>query len=268
MTQWYVRHGPYSDRNAVTAETRDEAARLWSLACGFTQLPVHEGRGTYRHAGTQSGPGEPAPTFRVYLPRTTEGRGDDEFAWVVTLANQHPAGSWAVRELTLTHPETPEVHVGRADLAIITPGFTCGYEIKTARDKLTHFPVQLPKYAPQFDAWHLAVASKHVAEARTLAPTEWGLIELKDDGTLTVLRVALTGQGHFNVERLLWTLTGEDLLALFQLFFKGWPRKTTRAVLIAYLLKARPEQVLEMALRHIHTRGHLRMQSWKVGGVR
>ncbi|MBB5379292.1 hypothetical protein HNQ07_004807 [Deinococcus metalli] len=171
-----------------------------------------------------------------------------------------------MRELTLTHPEAPEVHVGRADLAILTPGFTCGYEIKTAQDKLTHLPAQLAKYAPQFDAWHLAVATGHVAEARTLAPTTWGLIELKDDGTFAVLRAAHTGKGHFNVERLLWTLTGEDLLTLYQLFYTRWPHKTTRAVLIKYLLKARPEQVLELALRHIRTRGHLRMQSWKVGG--
>ncbi|MBB5379291.1 hypothetical protein HNQ07_004806 [Deinococcus metalli] len=92
MTQWYVRHGPYGDREALTADTRDDAARQWSLACGFRQPPVHEGRGTYRHEGTHTGPGEPAPTFRVYPPRSTEGRGKDELTWVVTLANRHPWG--------------------------------------------------------------------------------------------------------------------------------------------------------------------------------
>jgi len=55
---------------------------------------------------------------------------------------------------------------------------------------------------------------------------------------------------QFNTERLLWTLPGEDLLDLFRLFFKGWPRKTTRAALITHLLRAQPDRVMEAALQH------------------
>ncbi|WP_147363316.1 hypothetical protein [Deinococcus sp. RM] len=60
-------------------------------------------------------------------------------------------------------------------------------------------------------------------------------------------------------------MPGEDLLDLFRLFFKGWPRKTTRAALITHLLRAQPDRVMEAALQHIHVRGHQRMQSWRVG---
>lgn len=267
MTLWYVRHGPYGDRDEVIADTRDAAALVWSMRCGFTSPPMHEGRGTYRHEGTASGTDTPPPpTFRVYLPRRSEARGQDERAAVLALAARHARGSWAVRELTLTHPEHPSIHVGRADLVIITPGATCGYEIKTARDTLAHFPAQLPNYTPQFDAWHLAVATRHLAEARTLAPAAWGLIELEESGRCVVHRAARRGRGHFNVERLLWTLAGEDLLALFPLFFKGYPRKTTRAALITQLLRPRPDLVMHAALCRIRERGGLRMQAWRVAG--
>lgn len=267
LNTWSVKHGPYGERDTVKAASRDDAALAWARQRNPAALPpVHLGRGQYQLRVSLAGQEFPGDTIRVYTPRSTEGRGADERTAVLALARRHARfGGWAVREFPLSDASHPGAHVGRADLALFSGATATGYEIKTARDTLGHFPRQRPLYEHLFDACHLAVTARHLEEARALTPLFWGLILLSETHEVErVVRAARPRQGRLSLAHLLWALWSEDLLILVNRFYGRLPAKRTREALIGLLLRAPEAQVREAAFERLRDRGGRRVQAWQV----
>lgn len=76
----------------------------------------------------------------------------------------------------------------RADVAILSPTFAIGVEIKAKTDNLNRLRNQVVGYDLIFDANWVAVDSKHLSGAIEIIPRYWGILVLTNDGEMQVWR--------------------------------------------------------------------------------
>jgi hypothetical protein len=67
----------------------------------------------------------------------------------------------------------------RADIAVLN-GKLIGYEIKTDKDKLHRLPDQIQAYNEVFDSSFIVTSTKHLAKAKAIIPTWWGIYLIED----------------------------------------------------------------------------------------
>lgn len=109
----------------------------------------------------------------------------------------------------------------RVDTAVFNGAFS-GYEIKSASDTLRRLPKQVEMYSAVLDYAYLVVASNHVAHARTLLPSWWGIIEAVPVGGSVDLRHRRKARWNSRVDAFtLCTLLWRDE-ALEELEARGW----------------------------------------------
>jgi hypothetical protein len=96
----------------------------------------------------------------------------------------------------------------RIDVAVINGEFH-GFELKSAKDTLERLPSQAALYSEVFDRVTLVVAEKHVAKARRLIPSWWGISTARDmQGEVRLHQSRLAKQNPrpqpIQIARLLW----------------------------------------------------------------
>lgn len=122
-----------------------------------------------------------------------------------------PSNILMVDELGLVHAQS------RIDFAVFN-GHLHGYEIKSANDTLSRLPRQLSYYEVALQKLTLVVATRHVDEAISFAPSWCGLIEVIEGprGGLTFAsrrRAVLNpGVDPFSMAHLLWKPEAQNLL--------------------------------------------------------
>ncbi len=75
----------------------------------------------------------------------------------------------------------------RADIAVISDLMHC-YEIKSGRDSLTRLARQIPAYGAIFDRVTIVTEAAHLARARSIIPSWWGILEAKKKAESVLLR--------------------------------------------------------------------------------
>lgn len=74
----------------------------------------------------------------------------------------------------------------RVDVAVVNGALT-GYELKSSRDRLDRLPNQVEIYGRILDYAYLVVADVHLARARAMLPSWWGLMVAKEVAGSVVL---------------------------------------------------------------------------------
>jgi hypothetical protein len=67
----------------------------------------------------------------------------------------------------------------RVDIAVVN-GLLHGYEIKSDRDSLRRLVKQVDVYSAVLDRATVVVGDRHLASARTLVPTWWGVVHCRE----------------------------------------------------------------------------------------
>lgn len=149
----------------------------------------------------------------------------------------------------------------RADLATLNGSFH-GYEIKSARDTLERLPRQVDAYNAVFERATLVGAECHLAEARPVVPTWWGIIRARSTEagiSLTRLRQSRPNPAPKPqaVAALLWKQEALEILTFLGL--ATGMRSKPMADLIEQLAAAvTPERLSELVRQAIRARGDWR----------
>lgn len=119
-------------------------------------------------------------------------------------------------ELVREHASSPDTLVleefgckeARADLAVVNGVLHC-YEIKSGRDSLTRLKNQIPAYSAVFDNVTLVLEKNHLAKAREVIPSWWGIMLASIEGSSVRLRSIRTSRDNKRLDglalsRMLW----------------------------------------------------------------
>lgn len=109
----------------------------------------------------------------------------------------------------------------RVDVAVVN-GALSGFEIKSARDRLTRLPAQVVTYSKVLDHAVLVVAENHLKEARRQIRPWWGVRVARMVNGQTILETARPAKQNPNIDpyalaQLLWKQEAIDLLAMREL---------------------------------------------------
>lgn len=154
----------------------------------------------------------------------------------------------------------------RADLAVLN-GVSHGYEIKSSRDTLHRLSRQVDAYNAVFERATLVSAERHIAKARLVIPTWWGIVKAESPGNgVSLIRLR---QPRLNpaperqaIAALLWR--PEALRLLSQLGLDGEMRSKPMSVLIERLAESiSTERLSELVRQALRARG-----DWQVAARR
>lgn len=88
-----------------------------------------------------------------------------------------------------------------ADVAVFN-GTSSVYEIKTDLDSFARLPTQLADYRTRAEFVHVVVSNERAAAAEKIVPNGVGLLALRRNGSLTVVREAESNRDRLDVEHL------------------------------------------------------------------
>jgi len=110
-----------------------------------------------------------------------------------------------------------EQHMGdsRADLMILDDTSTV-YEVKTDLDQFVRLPAQLTNYCYHAEFVYVVVSEKRAVNALTHIPAHVGLMAVQNDGSLRVVRQAISNMGDIKHDQLFRLLRGKEVHQLIK----------------------------------------------------
>jgi hypothetical protein len=138
----------------------------------------------------------------------------------------------------------------RIDVAVIGASLV-GYEIKSDADTFTRFSNQIHAYNRIFDSIHLVCGARHLAAARLIIPSWWGLsVATRDnDGSvrIAVEREASPNlrQDSFSLASMLWR---EEALAMIENDSVRLPKQSSSHVIWEHIASSFPLEAIKSAV--------------------